>query len=124
MKKKLHKYIIFILLGVMIIWLGYNIIGPTIIAASNGEEWEKVLKAIVHMKMNEVDAVQMNDEPVLFLEKEEGMLKLYLEEKGYLVEYFGTFLECNYTDQQGNKIELQGRKCTEYYTVWYQYKNE
>ncbi len=124
MKQKLHEYIIFILLGLMIIWVHMNIIHPTIVAVRQGDEWEKVLKAIIHMKINGGNVVKMDAEPVVFLEKEEGMLELYLEEEGNLVEYFGVFMYCEYIDQQGNTIELKGRKCTANYTIWYQYKNE
>ena len=119
-KLKGFKYISFMLILLMIIWGGMNIIHPTIVAAIQGDEWGKIFKAIVHMRINETDVVKINDKPVSFLEKEEGMLELYLKEEGNLVDYFGEFMECWYINQEGNKIELKGRKCTEDYTMWYQ----
>lgn len=97
------------------------IIHPTAIALIQGDNWISVCRGVVELQINEAVVVQINDSPVSYLEKEDGVLEEYLEQKGYEVnEYHPVFMTCQYTNREGDSVKLVGHKCGSKYTIWKQ----
>ncbi len=118
---KVKKIVIILIIIVILMW-GYIVcIHPIMVAAAQGDDWVQVCKATMAMRINGDDVVQMSQEPISFIEKGDGGLNLYLEEKGNITSHYAPeFMTCKYITEEGKEIRLVGRKCTAKYTIWYE----
>lgn len=117
---KMPGLVIIGLLFITIVFISTSwIIQPTATALIQGDDWISVCKGVIELQLNRSVVVQINDKPVSYLEKEDGMLERYLKQNDYEINtYYPEFMICEYTDKEGNIVQLKGRKCGSKYTIW------
>ena len=106
---------VMILMSIHFLWL----IRPVSIAVLQGDDWIGVGKGVVRLKSDKEQVTQLNHYPIVYLEKGEYSLEEYLSQRGYKVtSYAPELMSCEYINEAGNNVVLNGHKCGAEYTIW------